>query len=314
MAFEDDLGLDPSQARTGSYEVSATGLVSRTFNLWTRKLVQYIIIVGLAGVALAVASFLILSVIFGLIGTIATNPLSYIFNLFSFSTLPIVDLIIVSVVFATVAFIVNAWITGAGTKFALDDYGGEQVADVGTSFSYATGKTLNIILVRIITTILVTGVLTPAFILFARALAGIDISDPFNPIISPGAMETMLAAMGYLFIGGLFALYISIRFAPVTAIVVDTDLSAIDSLRKSWELTSGNVFHVFGGMFLVGIVIAVIEFAVTSLLWFSPYYLVVQVIISSLLFTAIQVVFTVVLYRDLSSRRGDSSLDSLMVG
>ena len=314
MAFEDDLGIDASQAGAESYAVSATGLVSRTFNLWFRKLGQYIIIVGLAGAAFALISFFILIIFFSSIGTIATNPISYIFSNLLLPPFPETTLIATSLGFAIVAFIVNAIITGAATKFALDDYGGEKSAEIGSSFSYALGKTGNIIIVQIIQTILVTGATAPGLALALRALAGIDITDPLNPIIAPGTMELMMTALVLTLVGLIFALYFSIRFAPVFAIVVDSNLSAIDSLKKSWDITGGNMMHVFGGMFLVGLIVAILGAMVSTLLFFSTYSSVITAVITALLFSALNLIFSVVLYRDLFARRGESSLDSLMVG
>ena len=314
MAFEDDLGIDASQAGAESYAVSATGLASRTFNQWFHKLGQYIIIVGLVGTALALTSFFILIVFFSSIGTIATNPISYFFNNLLFPPFPATTLIVASMGFAIVAFIVNAIVTGAATKFALDDYGGEKSAEIGSSFSYALGKTGNIIIVQIVQTVLSTGALAPGLALALRALAGIDITDPFNPIIAPGTMELMMGALVLTLVGLIFALYFSIRFAPVYAIVVDTNLSAIDSLKKSWDITGGNMIHVFGGQFLVAFIVAILGAMVSTLLFFSPYKYVIEAIVTVLLFSAINMIFSVVLYRDLVARRGESSLDSLMVG
>ena len=237
MAFDDDLGIDASQARADTYAVSATGLASRTFSQWFHKLGQYIVIVGLVGAVLALVSFFVLVAFFSLIGTMAMNPIAYIFNNLLLPPLPGTTLIVVSLVFATIAFIVNAIIIGAATKFALDDYGGERSAEVGASFSYALGKTGNIIIVQIVQTILVTGALAPGLSLELLALAGIDITDPFNPIIAPGAMELMMGGLVLLLIGAIFAVYFSIRFAPVMPVVVDSNLSAIDSLKKSWGST-----------------------------------------------------------------------------
>jgi hypothetical protein len=314
LAFEDDLGRDASQARAESYAVSATGLASRTFNLWFRKLGQYIIIVGLVGAAFALISFFILIVFFSSIGTIATNPISYIFSNLLLPPFPAATLIVASLGFAIVAFIVNAIITGAAIKFALDDYGGERTAEVGSSFSYALGKTGNIIIVQIIQTILVTGAMAPGLALALRALAGIDITNPLNPIIAPGAMELMMGALVLLLVGLIFALYFSIKFAPVLAIVVDTNLSAIDSLKKSWDITGGNLTHVFGGLFLVGFIVAILGAMVSTLLLFSTYSPVITAVITALLFSALNLIFSVVLYRDLVARREGSSLDSLIVG
>ena len=310
MAFEDGLEPEPSQPPTQDFTVSATGLVSRTLSLWTRKIIQYIIIVGVVGAGLAVVSYFMLLTLFGTIGTLGTDPVTYLFNLFTFTTFPDLTLILVSFTFAVVAFVVNAIVGGAAIKFALDDYG-ERRGEIGTSFSHSFGKTLHIIIVLLVISFLVSIVTTPALFLSSIALEGIDISDPFNPIFPPGAIELMMAAFVLLIVGWIFTVYISARFAPTLAIVIDTDLLAIDSLKKSWELTSGNVLHVLVGQILLIIALLVLQLivsmALTFVLLFNPILIVLEVIIAALLFGSVNYIFAAVLYRDLLSRSGQAA-------
>lgn len=308
MAFEDDLGHDPSQPIAHDYVLSATGLLSRTISLWSRKLVQYIIIVGIIGAAFVAVSFVLLFVLFDTIGTLGADPISYLVSLF-FGSMPDFTLIAVSFGFAIIAFVLNAIITGAAIKFTLDEYG-ENRGDVGTSFSHSFGRILNIIFVQLILSFFVAIVLTPATILATRALDMIDISDPFNPIIPPGSLELMMSAMVLMLVGGIFLIYIQVRFAPALAVVIDTDLSAFDSLKRSWELTSGNFFHVFGGYFLLILAVLVLGLIVNAGLTFTflpvSSLLVIESVVTALLFGSLTYIFTAVLYRDLVSRKGTS--------
>ncbi|MFX1560256.1 MAG: hypothetical protein ACFFBL_06695, partial [Promethearchaeota archaeon] len=143
-----------------------------------------------------------------------------------------------------------------------------------------------------------------------RAMDMIDISDPFNPIIPPGSMELLMSAMALFLLGGIILIYIQVRFAPTLAVVVDTDLSAIDSLKKSWNLTSGNFLHVFGGYILLMLVVIVLGVLLSVVVGFAflpySYLLVIDSVISALLFGAFNYIFAVVLYRDLVSRKGIS--------
>ncbi|MHA1903740.1 MAG: hypothetical protein ACXADL_04985 [Candidatus Thorarchaeota archaeon] len=307
MAFEDGLEPEPSQPPTQDFTVSATGLVSRTISLWTRKLFQYIIIVGIVGAGLAVVSFVVALTLFAAIGVLGTDPITYLFNLFTLGLFPDITVIVVSLLFAIVAFVMNAIVGGAAIKFALDDYG-ERRGEIGLSFSHSFGKTLHIVIVLLVISFLVSIVITPGLYLSGLAMEGIDFTDPFNPDISPGAMELLMGAFFLLIIGGIFYVYISARFAPTLAIVIDTDLSAIDSLKKSWELTSGNVIHVWVGQILLIIAVIVLQFIVSMALGFvflfNPYLGVIEVIVSALLFSSLTFIFSAVLYRDLLSRSG----------
>jgi hypothetical protein len=86
LAFEDELGYDPSQPIDQNYALSATGMVSKTVSLWSRKIVQYILIVGVISAACVAVSVAILAVMFGLVGTIGSDPFSYVISFCSHST------------------------------------------------------------------------------------------------------------------------------------------------------------------------------------------------------------------------------------
>lgn len=305
MAFEEDLGYDPSQPRDKDYTLSATELVSKTFGLWTRKIVQYVAIIGLISVATTLISFIIIYSIFGTIGLLSTDPINYLFGIFALSSTPDLILIAVTVVFGVIAFVVNAILSGAAIKFSLDDYAGQE-AEIGSSFSHSFGKTARIVTIQVILTLIVSAVTGPSAALMSSALDGIDFSNPFNPIITPEAIQQMMMGSVLLLFGGIFILYVIIRFAPALAIVVDTDLSAIDSLKKAWELTSGNFLHVLGGQILIalamGVLTMIVSFGLMPFVFTNPFVIVVEVVITSLIFSAPSLIFTTVLYRDLISR------------
>ena len=310
MAFEDDLGYDPSQRPADDYSLSAFGLVSKTIGLWTSKFVQYVVIVGLVSVALTLISFVTLSTLFGVIGFLGTDPISYVFSIFTLPPFPDTTLIAISITFAVIAFVIGAVLTGAAIKFTLDDYAGQK-ADIGLSFSHSFGKVARIVTVQLVMTFIVSIVMFPSLAMMTMSLEGFDISDPYNPIITPESIQLLIMGSILLLVGGIFVLYISTRLYPATAIVVDTDLSAIDALRKSWEITSGNVLHVLGAVFLMGIVTALLGLlglGITAVLPLNPYAIVIEVSITSLLFSALLPIFITVLYRDLMSRTEESGL------
>ncbi len=304
MAFEEGLGYDPSQPFEEDYTLSATGLVSKTFGLWTGKFVQYVTIVGLFSVFTTLMSFVLVFTIFGLVDILPADPINYLFSVFSFPTMPDMTMIILSVAFGVVAFIVNAILSGAAIKFALDDYGG-QTADVGMSFSHSFGKTTRIVTVQLIMTLIVSAVTAPSLNLMMRGLEGIDIYT-YPPTIDPEAMQLMMMGAMLFLVGGIFILFITIKFAPALAIVVDTDLSAIDSLKKAWEITSGNFLHVFGGQILIGLAVGLLGMIITVplgvIMFLNPWALVAGTIFVALLFSAPSLIYIAVLYRDLMAR------------
>ena len=315
MAFEEDLGYDPSQRMVQNYSLSATEIVSRTVSMWAQKLVQYIIIVGIISAACVLVSFLLLFALFSTIGTLGVDPISFLIG-FLLDPLDDLTLIVVSLGFAIIAFVLNAIIYGSAIKFALDEYGGSG-GNISRSFSRSFGRILRVIIVQIILSFFVAIGFTPGTILAIRALDMIDISDPYNPIIQPGAFELLLSALGFIIVGGILLIYLQVRFAPTLAIVIDTDLSAIGSLSKSWELTRGNFFHVFGSYMLLILAVFVLNLIVTVGLAFTPisedYSLVIESLVSALLFSSFNYIFVAVLYRDLVSRKGTTDLPEFVL-
>jgi membrane-anchored glycerophosphoryl diester phosphodiesterase (GDPDase) len=317
LAF-DELGPDQSQLNTQKYTLSATGVVSRTLGLWKRRFVQYIIIVGIIGACTVTGSFIVLFALFGTIGIIGTDPVTYLVSILAFTTLPDLTLIGVTLLFASVVFVVNAILGGAAIKFTLDDYNARN-GDIQTSLSHSYGKALNFIAVQLVISFLTAIFLYPGLNLLLNAMTSIDITDPYNPIFPPDAIQMMMVGSTLLMVGVLVMVYISARLAPARAIVIDTNLSAIASLKKSWVLTSGNVMHVIGSWFIFGIAINVLGFLVSAFTYLLGYVglysysLVIESIIGALLFWALNYIFPVVLYRDLSSRVKESSLDELMI-
>ncbi|MFW9960324.1 MAG: glycerophosphoryl diester phosphodiesterase membrane domain-containing protein [Candidatus Thorarchaeota archaeon] len=312
MAF-DELGKDSSQQFEQEYTFGATGVVSRTISVWIRQIGQYIIIFGIMTAAMNLISFLILIAIFERIGVLGTDLLSYFVNILTMTSLPDITLIAVSSLFAIVAFVINAILGGAAIKYALDDYNARR-GDIRTSFSHSFGKTFKFIAVQLLISLFNAILLLPGTYFFLNAMQLIDISDPFNPIFPPGSLEMMMAGAGLMFVGGIILIYVSARFAVALAAVIDTDLSAFGSLKKSWNLTSGNVWHVIGSWILFGIVVVVLGVIVSSIGYYlKPYDVVIPTIVTSLLFGALNFIFTVVLYRDLSSRVKESSLEALMI-
>ncbi|MFW9834975.1 MAG: hypothetical protein ACFFEK_13330 [Candidatus Thorarchaeota archaeon] len=315
MAFEDDLGYDSSQPVTQNFTLSATNIVSRTISLWTKKIIQYIIIMGIISAASIAVSFVLLFVLFDSIGSIGPDPINYVIQylLDQFSNPTVVVLFIG---FSIFAFVLNAIVYGAAIKFTLDEYGGTG-GDIGHSFSHSLSRLVTIIVVQLIIGAIVAVVLTPSTIYLTRALAMIDISDPYNPIIPSQAIELMMTGMIILLVGGIFLIYIQVRLLPTLAVVVDTDLSAIDSLMRSWDLTSGKFFHTFGSYILLGIIVGIFGIVVSAVAAFTflpmSYLAVIESFVSSLLFGALTYVYTVVLYRDLVSRTDTSTLQDLMI-
>ena len=311
MENDEGLGLEPAAPPEQDFTVSALDLVTRTLKVWVRKLPSYILIVGLLGVVFSLLQFAVFYALYGtltfdLLLYVSTDIINTLLGLATAEPFVAIEIVIIAIVLTVVGMIVNAVIAGGGIKFALDDYGSHQ-ADVGTSLSFAFSRLSTMIVAQFLLTLIVAGALAPGMYLFLGAFASFD---PLNPSLE--FLDAMLMALPFVLIGLVVSLYFSIRLAPTNAVVIAEDLGAIDSLKRAWELTTGNFLHIFGGQILLGIAVGVIALVPGWLLVPLVFYdlalvLYVSVLISSLLFSAINYVFAAVLYRDLDSRLGVAS-------
>ena len=311
MENDDGLGLEPSAPPEHDFTVSALDLVTRTLKVWVRKLPSYIVMIGLLGVAFSLLQFAVFYALYGLLVFdllvyVSTDIINTLLGIVTAEPVLAIEVIIIAIVLAVVGMVVNAVIAGAGIKFALDDYGSHQ-ADVGTSLSFAFSRLSTMIVAQFLLVLIVAGALAPGMYLFLGAFASFD---PLNP--SMEFLDAMLMALPFVLIGLVVSLYFSIRLNPTSAVVVAEDLGAIDSLKRAWELTAGNFWHIFGGQILLGIAVAVIGLVPGMLVAPLAFYglavtLYISALISALLFSAINYVFAAVLYRDLESRSAVTS-------
>ncbi|MHA1637801.1 MAG: hypothetical protein ACTSUB_07275, partial [Candidatus Thorarchaeota archaeon] len=134
---------EPGLPHSQDFTVTWTGLVSRTFTLWSRKLIQYIMIAAIPVIIYAVLEFLVLYAFMGAyseayIGTISSDPLSLILDLFLLTGDLTFLMITIFLMFASV--IISAFVAGATYKFAFDNYGSRESGDIRESYSFAMGK------------------------------------------------------------------------------------------------------------------------------------------------------------------------------
>jgi len=311
MAFEKDLGYDGSQPSDQNYTLSAYDIITRTLSLLKSKFGHYIVIVGIVGAASIIFSAFMYFAMLGTIGVFASDPINYLISALLLETPTDMVVVGVSLGFGIFAFILAAIIGGAATKFTLDEYGGIK-GDIGDSFSRSFSRLLPIVIYQLLTAAMIAVVIAPFMFMSLQMVDMIDITDPYSFTLPPGFIETLMQAALIFLVGGIILLYVSVRLAPTLAVILDTDLSVIDSLKKSWELTSGNFMHIFGATILIAVVNFIIVFIlgiITGMtLLPSELLLVVDSVIITALFGALTYIFGVVLYKDLASRKGESTL------
>lgn len=302
-------GIDEQAPSKGDFVVSATGLVSRTLSVWGRNILTFVILFGILSAIFTVVRFFVLWMIFGdpgsaqfLMGYMGTDPFSFFVGLIALIQIGLLPpdvmntFVSVSLLLMVVSMIVYAVLVGATIKYSIDDYGRGQ-AELGESVSVALGRSGTLIVAQ-----LIVGLISA--VLFAPAL--------FYMLFAPWTIEALTTSLILMLATFILVLYVSIRLAPTAAVVIVEDNSALDSVRRAFDLTGGQFWHVFGGQIVLGIVVLILDIIVGMLLlgltfgfgWIGG---LLPVIISGLLFVAIPYVFQAVLYLDLEARDLETS-------
>jgi len=314
MAFEGELGRDPSEPKdnTEYYRLSSTGLIARTIDVWIKNLIQYILIIGVASAVLIGISFVMVYYLFSVLSVVSSDPLSYILNMFLLNPTTDVGLFAVSFAFGWFMFIINAILGGAVIKFTLDSYGGF-TGDISSSFRHSLSRVVTILIFQIIISLIVSVITLPALYYTNIALDLIGTIDPYNPVFPPGAVEALMTGMILLLGGTVLLFIIQAKLAPVLAVIIDTDLSAIEAIKRGWNLTGGNFLHVLAAQILLAIVVGVFTFGVSfgigMFFGVTAIGLVVETMAIAVITSPLTFIFAAVLYRDLLARESTGDIN-----
>jgi len=297
-------GPAPVEPAQPEFRVSAVSLVSRTFSVWSRRMPSYVAISSIAGIGLTGVEAIIFYVFLGWsglvsVGTAATDPWSYLYNIFTSGTLS--GFLLVMGVLMVVEMVAYAVIGGAITKLALDNYGSPTSGSTGESLSFAWGRFPTLVGIEIVFKLLTFVISLP---LLAMSFTILTI-DPYDPNL----LNTLATFFVIIIISFVVLAYVSIRFAPRVAVVVASDLSVGGSIKRTFSLTSRSFWHIFGGWLLLTISIGLLGSIITILLslFTDVMYTIAYTVITILLLNPLGYIFQAVLYKDLMSRAGAQS-------
>ena len=156
-----DSRANPKPRKTRSeYELNASGLVGRTFSLWSRKLPIYIVIVGITGAVLVLFQAIMLFLVFGSTGIlllefIGTSPLDTIFSLVFFA-IPS-DILLPLIILTLIGLLVYVIVGGAAIKYALTDYLNPGAGSLNESFSFAFRLAIPLLIVQFLHSLIILG-------------------------------------------------------------------------------------------------------------------------------------------------------------
>ena len=295
MEIDSGPGPQPTGPDSHGKELSFAGLVSQTFSLWSRKVFQYVIIVGITGLVLSLIEMVILYAMFGVYGIllidyIGSSPLDAVFNLISGSLTS--EYLTIAIVLSFVNLLVYAIVAGAAIDYAVDDYENPGSGNIRESFSFAAGRMVDLILVQFVQALIIIPLAFFAVILLY-----------IQPLISLALLVLIL--------------YVAVRLAPSMAVVVIEEKSAIPAILRSWQITSGLFWHIFAGQILMGILVFILTLVIGVFVGTFVGLLLADILIAvfigsmiaSLFLSSVSYIFLAVLYKDLEARGTSGDYD-----
>ena len=284
-------------------------LLFKTLSLWIKNPLKYTIMFGLMMMAIQFVILAALAALFNIIGLflysyVAMDPLMFGLNFFlysgssfSFSAMwiPFISLALLSVL---VTAILRGVVVGPTTMFVLDNYE-TQTSDMDQSFKAAGPRINEMVKAEFYVMGIQMMIIGPALLLlqFAYSLYFYNPGASFFTLLS----EFMLiGAISIIF-------YIYLRLLPIAAIIMKEDVSARAAIQRSFDLTGGQMLYSsigFISLIMIEFVFIWILIIVLSLVsafgiigYFMANYFLITIIVSPL-----RVIFSAVLYRNLSER------------
>lgn len=287
MGANSETNPQPTKTRS-EYTLNATGLVSNTFSLWSRKLPIYTVIVGIAGVVLVLFQAIMLFFIFGfpgfaLLEFIGTSTLDTIFSLIFFGIS--IEILIPIILLTLIGLLAYVIVGGAAIRYALTDYMNPGSGNRNESFSFAFRLAIPLLIVQFLQSLIVLGLV---------ALSVLTIY--LYPLVS---------------LGSIFAvLYVAARLAPAPAVVIAEERAPLDALSRTWQITGGLSLHVLFGQVLMAILFMIVTIAISGavvigLVFIIPSWeilILITTFITSLLLSPLNYIFQAVIYKDLEAQ------------
>ncbi len=303
MALESSPGARPVDKVPREYRLSALGLVSRTLSLYGRRILEYILLIGLLGIMYTLLSYAVLWIIFpsqalDLIDLVATDPLSVVLNLLLFAVAPEESAAILLILMVA-GMIILAASAGAAIRLTLSDYADPGSSSVSGSLSYSISRIAPLIGVQLVVGLISLAIFLPG-ILFAFGILFLVL------IGQQVSIELLLLAVIALIGSLIVVVYVNVRLSPALAVCVAENNGTVDSVKRAWGLTGGNFWHIVGARLLLGLLIgmlgAVIAFFFNETGVLGEWSSITSSLVVALFFNPIDYVFQAVLYRDLEAR------------
>jgi len=226
-------------------------ILSGTFQVWTKNFVNFFIVylalaavTTLLGVALGFALFGVLVSAGGLIpGGGAPTGAS------------LVTLLVFAIGALVISVIVTSVVNGGMTEYAVRRFRGEPMT-IQQALRRGFDRFLSILGANVLLTLIV----------FALVLLPILLIIPILLLGSGNAGFLIAAICGLLLaliIGGTIAIWVYVSMSLYAPAVMMENARAVDSLKRSWTITKGHRWSIFGAILIAQILAVVISVAIT---------------------------------------------------
>ncbi len=229
----------------------ASNLISGTFDVWSRNfgsyfLVYLVLALFTGGLSLA-GSYIILGVVY--------VPSGSFFQSIP-TTLSLRAYVAYQIVVGIVSWILGSMVLGGVVDFSVRRYRGENVR-IADSLSRGLQRFSSILGANLLVTVITLGVVILwVVVLLLGALSLLTTGGTAGGIAAVGGA---LVAMPFVL---FFVLYINIALALYAPAVMMEGQRAVDSLGRSWNLTRGHRWSLFGSGLVFFILAALIDGAI----------------------------------------------------
>lgn len=235
----------PTYALPRRADVSS--LLSGTFDVWVKHFSPFFLVylvLGLATGGLSLAgSYLILGV-----------PLvsSGAFSLVVPSTASLAAYVAYEVVVAIISWVITSAVVGGVVDFSVRSYRGENVR-LTESLSRGLQRVLSIMGANLLVTLITVGVI----IVWAAALV-LGVVSLATTGGAAGGIAAVCGALIALPFVLFFVLYLVIALCLFAPAIMMEGAHAVDSLGRSWHLTRGHKWSIFGAGLVLFILVAIV--------------------------------------------------------
>lgn len=231
-------------------------ILSGTFGVWTRNFPSFFLVYLVLG---AILSLLGAALSFALLGTLEAGGFSPIPGTPTTPAANLVLIIVYIVAAAIVSAILTSVVTGGMTEFAVRRLRGEPMS-VRRAIERGLEKFLSVLGANLLLTLIVIGLVTVPLLFLVSSTFGFTAP---GGLISGGSLAALCGSLIAIIVGGVVALYLYVSMILYAPFIMMENARAVEGLSRSWRVTKGYWWSLFGSILVTGILVLIVGVAIT---------------------------------------------------